>query len=68
MCHALADRLDEAGGLVAEQERVLVVDAALAVGQVGMADAAGLDVDNDLARSRIGDDHIDHLDGLALLS
>ena len=41
-----ADRLDDAGGLVAEQERELVVDAALAVVQVGVADPAGLDVDD----------------------
>ena len=67
VCHTRADRFDSAGGLVAEQERVLVVDAALAVGQVGMADAAGDDVDDDLARSRIGDDHIHHLDRFALL-
>ena len=40
---ALADRLDRAGGLVAEQEREVVVDAALAVVQVGVADPAGLD-------------------------
>ena len=31
MCHALADGLDRARGLVAEQERELVVDAAVAV-------------------------------------
>ena len=41
---ALADRLDDAGGLVAEQEREVVVDAALAVVQVGVADPAGLDL------------------------
>ena len=67
VCHARTDRLDGARGLVPEQERILVVDAALAVGQVGVADAAGDDVDDDLARSRVGDDHIHHLDGLALL-
>ena len=37
-----ADRLDDARGLVAEQEREVVVDAALAVVQVGVADPAGL--------------------------
>ena len=37
-----ADGLDDAGGLVAEQEREVVVDAALAVVQVGVADPAGL--------------------------
>ena len=49
---ALADRLDDAGGLVAEQERELVVDAALAVVQVGVADPAGLDLHHGLARAR----------------
>ena len=62
---ALADRLDGARGLVAEQERVLVVDAALAIGQVGVAHAAGDDVDDHLAGSGVGDDDVDHLDGLA---
>ena len=67
MCHTLADGLDRAGGLVAEQERELVVDAALAVGQVGVADPACDDVDDDLARSGIGDDDIHHLDRFTLL-
>ena len=68
VCHARADGLDGARGLVAEQERVFVVDAAVAVGQVGVADAAGDDVDDDLARSRVGDDHIHHLDRFAFLA
>ncbi len=46
---ALADRLDDAGRLVAEQERELVVDAALAVVQVGVADPAGLHLHHRLA-------------------
>ena len=50
--HALADRLDGAGRLVAEQEGELVVDAALAVVQVGVADPAGLDPHDGLARAR----------------
>ena len=53
------DRLDRARGLVAEQERVLVVDAALAVGQVGVADPAGDDVDHGLAGSGVRDDDVD---------
>ena len=53
---ALADRGDHAGGLVAEQERELVVDPALAVVQVGVADPAGLHIDDRLARTRVGDD------------
>jgi hypothetical protein len=57
---ALADGLDEAGGFVAEQERELVVDAALAVVQVGVAHPAGLHLHHRLARAGIGDD--DRLD------
>ena len=41
---AFADRLDDAGGFVPEQEREVVVDAALAVVQVGVAHPAGLDL------------------------
>ena len=58
---ALADGLHDARGLVAEQEREVVVDAALAVVQVGVADAARLDLDDGLTRARVGDD--DGLDG-----
>ena len=65
--HARADRFDGARGLVPEQERELVVDAALAVGQVGMADPAGDDVDDDLTGTGIGDDDVDQLDRLTLL-
>ena len=54
-----ADRLDHAGRLVAEQERELVVDGALAVVQVGVADPARLDRDQHLAGTGVG-----HLDGL----
>jgi hypothetical protein len=57
---ALTDRLHDAGGLVAEQERELVVDPAFPVVQVGVADPAGLDLDDGLAGTRIGDD--DRLD------
>jgi hypothetical protein len=52
---------------MAEQERELVVDTALAIGQVGVAHPAGEDVDDDLARPGSGDDHIHHLDRLTLL-
>ena len=51
-----ADRLDHTGSLVAEQEREVVVDATLAVVQIGMADPARLNLDDDLARPRIRDD------------
>ena len=61
------DRLDHAGRLVAEQEGELVVDAALAVVQVGVAHAARLDGDDRLAGPGIGhDDRLDR-DGCALL-
>ena len=63
--HALADRLDDAGRLVSEEKRVGVVDPALAVGQVGVADAARLDGDDDLARTGVGDDDVDKLHRLA---
>ncbi|MCO5555078.1 hypothetical protein L7F22_008618 [Adiantum nelumboides] len=58
---ALADGLDDPGGLVAEQERELVVDAAAFVVQVGVADPAGLDLHHGLTGTGIGD--IDRLDG-----
>ena len=54
------DRLDDAGRLVAEQEREVVVDPALAVVQVGVADPAGLDLHHRLARPRVR--HVDRLD------
>ena len=63
---ARADRLDDAGGLVAEQEREVVVDAALAVVQVGVAHPAGLDLHDRLAGPGVGDDDVDELDGGAL--
>ena len=59
---ALADRLDRAGRLVAEQEREVVVDAALAVVQVGVADPARLDPHDGLTRTGVGHDDVDELD------
>ena len=58
--HAVADGLDDARRLVPEQEREVVVDAALAVVQVGVADPAGLDLDQRLTGAGIGD--VDRLD------
>ena len=49
-----------------EQEREFVVDAAFAVGQIRVADAAGDDVDHHLTGPGIGDDDVDQLDGLLL--
>ena len=64
--HVRADRLDDTGRLVAEQEREVVVDAALAVVQVGVADPAGLHLDQRLAGPRVGDVDRGHLDRLTL--
>ena len=63
---ALAHGLDDPGRLVAEQERELVVDPALAVVQVGVADPARLHLHDRLARPRVG--HVDghDLDGRPL--
>ena len=52
---AVPDRLDDARRLVAEEERELVVDPAVAVVEVRVAHAAGLDGDDGLARAGIGD-------------
>ena len=49
------DRLHDSGGLVTEQEREVVVDAALAVVQVGVADAAGRHLHHRLAGTRVRD-------------
>lgn len=52
---ALTDGLDDSRGLVPQEERELVVDAAVTVGQVGVADAARRDRDDGLARPGVGD-------------
>ena len=58
----VADGFDDAGGLVPEQEREVVVDAALAVVQVGVAHAARLHLDQRLARTRVGNEDRCELD------
>ncbi len=57
---AVADRLDDARGLVAEQEGKVVADAALLVVQVGVAHPAGLDAHDRLSGAGVG--HHDRLD------
>ena len=47
-----ADRLDDAGRLMAQQVGEVVADAAFAIVQVGVADAAGLYGDERLRRAR----------------
>ena len=59
--HALAHRLHLAGRLVAEEEREVVVDAAFAVVEVGVAHPAGQDAHERLAGAGVGDG--DGLDG-----
>ena len=52
---AVADGFDDPGGFVAEQEGEVVVDAAFAVVQVGVADPAGLDRHDGFTRPGVGD-------------
>ena len=59
--HVLADGTDMPCGLMAQQEREIVGDTTVAVGEVGVADAAGVDIDDDVIRPRIGDDDVDEL-------
>ena len=66
--YARPDGLDGARGFMAEQERELVVDAALPVGQVGVAYPARGDIDDDFTRAWIGDDDVHQLDWLTLFS
>jgi hypothetical protein len=52
-----ADGFDGAGGLVTEQVREVVADAAFAVVEVGVADTARLHRDERLTRPGVGHDH-----------
>jgi hypothetical protein len=61
VAHIGADRLDDTGSLVPQQKREPVVDAALAVVQVGMANAARLDTNECLTGTGIRYD--DRLNG-----
>ena len=63
---ALPDLLDDAGRLVPQQEREVLADAALAVVQVGVADAAGEDAHDGLPGAGVGDQDRDDLDRGAL--
>ena len=63
-----ADRVDHAGRLVAEQKWVRVLDIAVAVGQVRMAHAGGLDFHHHIVRARLGDNDSGDLDVCALLA
>jgi hypothetical protein len=50
---------------MAEQEGIGVVDTALAVGQIGVTDAARVDGNHHLARTWVGNDDVDEFDRLA---
>ena len=62
------DRLHHAGRLVAEQEGEVVVDAALAVVQIGVADPARLHLHHGLARTWVRNVDRDDLDRLRHLA
>ncbi len=63
---ALPHRLHDTRGLVAQQEREVVVDAALAIVQIGVAHPAGLDLHQRLTGARVGHDDRFQADGGAL--
>ncbi|BBY61764.1 hypothetical protein MHEL_00070 [Mycolicibacterium helvum] len=62
--HAGTNRLHRARGLMAQQERILVVDTALAISQIGMTHTARHHRDHHLTRPRIGNDDVDQLNRL----
>ena len=64
--NSIAHALDDARRLVSEQEGEGILDIAIAVSQVGVADTAGLNLDHDIVLARGGHDDVDGLDGLAL--
>src|SRR5581483_3899766 len=64
--HVRPDRVDHPGRLVAEQVRVVVADAALAVVEVGVAHPARLHGDERLSGPRLGYQDRRHLYRLAL--
>ena len=63
--HARTDRFHDPCCFVSEEEGIGVVDSALAVGQIGVADAARMDRDDHLARTGVGNDDVDKFDRLA---
>jgi hypothetical protein len=62
------DGLDDAGSLMSEQVGVVVADAAVAVREVGVADAAALDPHDDVVCAGVGDDDVHKFDGSVLLT
>jgi len=59
----LANCLHDTRGLVTEQEWEVIADAALAIVQVGVADAARVDPDERLIRTRVRDVNGHDFDG-----
>ena len=64
----LADRLDDTSRLMAEQERERIFDVAVAVRQVRVAHAGGLDLDHNVVGAGLGDHNVHDLDRGALLA
>ena len=64
--NVVADRFDNTCGFVPEQERKLVVDPALAVMQVGVANPTRLHLDQRLTWTRVGNDDRFQRDGRTL--
>ena len=62
----IAHALDDARRLMPEQEREGILDITIAVSQVRVADAAGLNFDHDIVLAWSGHDDVNGLDGLAL--
>ena len=66
MGDVLADLVHNAGSFVAEEERVGVLDVAVAVGQVRVAHAGGLDLDHHIVGAGFRDHNVHDLDRGAL--
>ena len=58
----IPDGFGDSGGLVAEEEGI-VVDPAFSIGQVSVANAAGLDSHYGIARAGIGQNYLSEFNG-----
>ena len=64
--HGGADALDHTGGLVAQQEREGILNVTIAVGQIRVANAAGLHLHHDVVLTGGRHDDVDGFHGSAL--